>query len=377
MRKKTKKIYVGDVAVGGNSPISVQSMTTAKTSDVDAVVEQINALEEAGCDIARSAINSIEDAKAIGEIKKRTNLPLVADIQFDYKLALAAVENGCDCLRYNPGNIGGSDKVKLLVEKCKEKKIPIRIGVNSGSISRKVVDRFGGVNADSLVASALEEVKILEDLDFHDIKISVKSSDVNTMIDAYRKLSEAVDYPLHLGVTEAGPLYQALVKSSIGIGSLLKDGIGDTIRVSITGDILEEVKAGKAILKALNLRRDGLDIVSCPTCSRTTVDLPSIVKEVEEKTGGLDISSKVAIMGCPVNGPGESKEADYGISAANGMGFLFKDGKTIKKVKEEEIVDTLIEVLQESKENENWSGSSNWNRSWFVFCKTGNLLPEN
>ena len=353
MRKKTKKIYVGDVAVGGNSPISVQSMTTAKTSDVDAVVEQINALEEAGCDIARSAINSIEDAKAIGEIKKRTNLPLVADIQFDYKLALSAVENGCDCLRYNPGNIGGSDKVKLLVEKCKEKKIPIRIGVNSGSISRKVVDRFGGVNADSLVASALEEVKILEDLDFHDIKISVKSSDVNTMIDAYRKLSEAVDYPLHLGVTEAGPLYQALVKSSIGIGSLLKDGIGDTIRVSITGDILEEVKAGKAILKALNLRRDGLDIVSCPTCSRTTVDLPSIVKEVEEKTGGLDISSKVAIMGCPVNGPGESKEADYGISAANGMGFLFKDGKTIKKVKEEEIVDTLIEVLQESKENEN------------------------
>lgn len=353
MRKKTKKIYVGDVAVGGNSPISVQSMTTAKTSDVEAVVEQINALEKAGCDIARSAINSIEDAKAIGEIKKRTNLPLVADIQFDYKLALAAVENGCDCLRYNPGNIGGSDKVKLLVEKCKEKKIPIRIGVNSGSISRKVVDRFGGVNADSLVASALEEVEILEDLDFYDIKISVKSSDVNTMIDAYRKLSEAVDYPLHLGVTEAGPLYQALVKSSIGIGSLLKDGIGDTIRVSITGDILEEVKAGKAILKALNLRRDGLDIVSCPTCSRTTVDIPSIVKEVEEKTGDLDISSKVAIMGCPVNGPGESKEADYGISAANGMGFLFKDGKTIKKVKEEEIVDTLIEVLQESKENEN------------------------
>lgn len=353
MRKLTRKIYVGDVAVGGDSPISIQSMTTAKTSDVDAVVAQINALEKAGCDIARSAINSIEDAEAISEIKKRTNLPLVADIQFDYKLALAAVENGCDCLRYNPGNIGGSDKVKQLVEKCKEKKIPIRIGVNSGSISRKIVDKFGGVNANSLVASALEEVKILEELDFHDIKISVKSSDVNTMIDAYRKLSASCDYPLHLGVTEAGPLYQALVKSSIGIGSLLKDGIGDTIRVSITGDILEEVKAGKAILKALNLRREGVDIVSCPTCSRTTVDLPNIVREVEEKTGGLDISSKVAIMGCPVNGPGESKEADYGISAANGMGFLFKNGKTIKKVKEEEIVDTLIEVLQESKENEN------------------------
>ncbi len=353
MRKKTKKIYVGDVAVGGNSPISVQSMTTAKTSDIEKVVAQINALEEAGCDIARSAINSIEDAKAIVEIKKRTNIPLVADIQFDYKLALAAVEYGCDCLRYNPGNIGGSDKVKLLVDKCKEKNIPIRIGVNSGSISREIVDKFGGVNSDSLVASALEEVKILEEMDFTDIKISVKSSDVNTMIDAYRKLSDKVDYPLHLGVTEAGPLYQALVKSSIGIGSLLKDGIGDTIRVSITGDILEEVKAGKAILKALNLRRDGLDIVSCPTCSRTTVNLPEIVKEVEEKSMGLDISAKVAIMGCPVNGPGESKEADYGISAANGMGFLFKNGKTIKKVREEEIVDTLIDTLIESKEDEN------------------------
>lgn len=353
MRKKTKKIYVGDVAVGGDSPISVQSMTTAKTSDVEAVVAQIHALEEAGCDIARSAINSIEDAEAIPEIKRRTTIPLVADIQFDYKLALAAVENGCDCLRYNPGNIGGEDKVRLLVDKCKEKNIPIRIGVNSGSISKEIIDRFGGVNADSLVASALEEVKILEDMDFTDIKISVKSSDVNTMIDAYRMLSDEVDYPLHLGVTEAGPLYQALVKSSIGIGTLLKEGIGDTIRVSITGDIVEEVKAGKAILKALNLRRDGIDIVSCPTCSRTTVDLPKIVKEVEDKTAKLDLSAKVAIMGCPVNGPGESKEADFGISAANGMGFLFKNGKTIKKVKEEEIVDTLIESLVEANKNEN------------------------
>lgn len=353
MRKKTKKIYVGDVAVGGDSPISVQSMTTVKTSDIDAVVAQIHALEEAGCDIARSAINSIEDAEAIPEIKSRISIPLVADIQFDYKLALAAVENGCDCLRYNPGNIGGEDKVRLLVDKCKEKNIPIRIGVNSGSIAKEIIDKFGGVNADSLVASALEEVKILEDMDFTDIKISVKSSDVNTMIDAYRMLSDKVDYPLHLGVTEAGPLYQALVKSSIGIGTLLKEGIGDTIRVSITGDVVEEVKAGRAILKALNLRRDGIDIVSCPTCSRTTVDLAKIVKEVEDKTANLDLSAKVAIMGCPVNGPGESKEADFGISAANGMGFLFKNGKTIKKVKEEEIVDTLIESLVEANKNEN------------------------
>lgn len=354
MRKETKKIYVGDVAIGGNSPISIQSMTTAKTSDIDAVVNQINALEKAGCDISRSAINDMDDASAISEIKKRTNLPLVADIQFDYKLALAAVENGCDCLRYNPGNIGSEDKVKQIVEACKNKNIPIRIGVNSGSISREIVDKFGGVNADSLVASAMEEIKILEDMDFYNMKISVKSSDVNTMIDAYRKLSSLVDYPLHLGVTEAGPLYQALVKSSMGIGSLLKDGIGDTIRVSITGDPVEEIKAGKAILKALNLRRDGLDIVSCPTCSRTTVNLEEIVAEVEEKANGLNIDVKVAIMGCPVNGPGESKEADYGISAANGMGFLFKDGKTIKKVKEEQIVDTLLDVLKESYKNEDW-----------------------
>lgn len=352
MRKETKKIYVGDVAIGGNSPISIQSMTTAKTSDIDAVVNQFNALEKAGCDISRSAINDMDDARAISEIKKRTNLPLVADIQFDYKLALAAVENGCDCLRYNPGNIGSEDKVREIVEACKEKNIPIRIGVNSGSISREIVDKFGGVNADSLVASAMEEIKILEDMDFYNMKISVKSSDVNTMIDAYRKLSSLVDYPLHLGVTEAGPLYQALVKSSMGIGSLLKDGIGDTIRVSITGDPVEEIKAGKAILKALNLRRDGLDIVSCPTCSRTTVNLEEIVAEVEEKANGLNIDVKVAIMGCPVNGPGESKEADYGISAANGMGFLFKDGKTIKKVKEEQIVDTLLDVLKESYKNE-------------------------
>lgn len=354
MRKETKKIYVGDVAIGGDSPISIQSMTTSKTSDIDAVVKQINALEKAGCDISRSAINDMDDAKAISEIKKRTNLPFVADIQFDYKLALAAVENGCDCLRYNPGNIGSEDKVREIVEACRNKNIPIRIGVNSGSISREIVDKFGGVNADSLVASAMEEIKILEDMDFYNMKISVKSSDVNTMIDAYRKLSSLVNYPLHLGVTEAGPLYQALVKSSIGIGSLLKDGIGDTIRVSITGDPVEEIKAGKAILKALNLRRDGLDIVSCPTCSRTTVNLEEIVAEVEEKANGLNIDAKVAIMGCPVNGPGESKEADYGISAANGMGFLFKDGKTIKKVTEDQIVDTLLDVLKERHKNEDW-----------------------
>lgn len=354
MRKLTRKIYVGDVAIGGDSPISIQSMTTYQTSDIDKVVDQINALENLGCDISRSAINTVEDAKAISQIKKRTNIPFVADIQFDYKLALLAVENGCDALRINPGNIGSKDKVIEVVNKCKEKNIPIRIGVNSGSVHKSMIEKYHGVNVDSLVYSAIEEVKTLEELDFFDIIISVKSSDVNTMIDSYRKLSSLVDYPLHLGVTEAGPLYTALVKSSIGLGSLLKDGIGDTIRVSITGDPLEEIKAGKAILKALGLRRDGIDLISCPTCSRTTVDLPKIAQEVERKIAGINKNLKVAIMGCPVNGPGEAKEADYGIACAKGYGFLFKKGKTIRKVDEDKIVDELIGTIMKDCSDENW-----------------------
>lgn len=351
--KKTRKVYVGDVAIGGGSPISIQSMTTKETKNIEEVVKQINDFEKAGCDISRSAINSLEDARAISEIKKRTNLPFVADIQFDYKLALAAVENGCDCLRINPGNIGGSDKVKILVEKCKEKNIPIRIGVNSGSVHKDMIEKYKGVNVDSLVYSALDEVKVLEELDFYDIVISIKSSDVNTMIDVNRKISSLCDYPLHLGVTEAGPLYQALVKSSIGMGSLLKDGIGDTIRVSITGDPIQEVKAGKTILKSLGLRRDGVDLVSCPTCSRTSVNLDEIVNEASERLDKLNLNLKVAIMGCPVNGPGEAKEADYGIACAKGYGFLFKKGITIKKVKQEEIVDSLIEEILKDEKNEN------------------------
>lgn len=351
--KKTRKVYVGDVAIGGGSPISVQSMTTKKTCEIEKVVQQINDFENAGCDISRSAINSLEDAKAIGEIKKRTNLPFVADIQFDYKLAIAAVENGCDCLRINPGNIGGVDKVKILVEKCKEKNIPIRIGVNSGSVHKDMIEKYGGVNVDSLVYSALDEVKILEEMDFYDIVISIKSSDVNTMIDVNRKISKLCDYPLHLGVTEAGPHYQAVVKSSIAMGSLLKDGIGDTIRVSITGDPLKEIKAGKTILKSLGLRKDGIDLVSCPTCSRTTVNLDKIVEEAEKRLEDLKLNLKVAIMGCPVNGPGEAKEADYGIACANGYGFLFKKGVTVKKVDQEKIVDTLIDEILKDKNNEN------------------------
>ncbi|MDO4594875.1 MAG: flavodoxin-dependent (E)-4-hydroxy-3-methylbut-2-enyl-diphosphate synthase [Tissierellia bacterium] len=346
MRKNTRKVMVGDVAVGGYSPISVQSMTTEKTSDINKVVKQINSLKNLGCDISRSAINSEDDAKAINIIKEKTNLAFVADIQFDYRLAIYAIENGCDCLRINPGNIGDSDKVKLLVDKCKSRNIPIRIGVNSGSIHKDLLKKYNGVNIDSLVYSAIEEVELLESLDFHDIIISIKSSDVNTMIDANRKISAMLDYPLHLGVTEAGPLSISSVKSSIGIGSLLKDGIGDTIRVSITGNPLDEIRVGKLILKSLNLNDEGIDIVSCPTCSRTTVDLSKIVDIAQEKLSKLKINKKVAIMGCPVNGPGEAKEADYAIACANGVGFLFKNGKTVKKVKEENIVDELVNFIK-------------------------------
>ncbi|MDO4661966.1 MAG: flavodoxin-dependent (E)-4-hydroxy-3-methylbut-2-enyl-diphosphate synthase [Tissierellia bacterium] len=346
MRKVTRKVMVGNVAVGGNSPITVQSMTTEKTSDIDKVVNQILELKKEGCDISRSAINSIEDAKAIPIIKEKTQIPFVADIQFDYKLAIAAVENGCDCLRINPGNIGDKEKVKILVNLCKEKNIPIRIGVNSGSIHKDLLEKYNGVNIDSLVYSAIEEIKVLEEMDFYDIIISIKSSDVNMMIDVNRKISELVDYPLHLGVTEAGPLFQATVKSSIGIGTLLKEGIGDTIRVSITGNPVEEIRVGKEILRVLNLRNDGVDIVSCPTCSRTTVNLDKIVNEAQEKLREINSNKKVAIMGCPVNGPGEAKEADYGIACANGYGFLFKKGITLKKVKEEDIVEELVSLIK-------------------------------
>ncbi|MCI5839164.1 MAG: flavodoxin-dependent (E)-4-hydroxy-3-methylbut-2-enyl-diphosphate synthase [Peptoniphilaceae bacterium] len=347
--KKTKKLMVGNVPIGGGFPITVQTMTTEKTSNIDSVVSQINDFEKAGCDISRSAVNSFEDAKAIKEIKKRTNLPFIADIQFDYKLAIAAVEGGCDALRINPGNIGSVDKVKLVVEKCKEYKIPIRIGVNSGSVHQSQIEKYNGVNVNSLVFSAMDEVKVLEEMGFFDIAISIKSSVVNTMIEVNRKISTLCDYPLHIGVTEAGPFFSSTVKSSIGIGTLLSEGIGDTIRVSITGDPLEEIRVGKEILKSLNLRKDGIDIVSCPTCSRTTVDLKKIVKEVEIKTKDIKKDIKVAIMGCPVNGPGESKEADLGIAASNGIGFLFKNGEIIKKVKEDEIIDTLIKAIEESK----------------------------
>lgn len=346
MRKKTRQVFVGSVAVGGDAPITVQSMTTTPTSDVEKTVAQILAMEEEGCDITRSAINSLEDAKAIPEIKKRTNIPLVADIQFDYKLALYAVEYGCDCLRINPGNIGSREHVEELVAACKEKQIPIRIGVNSGSVHRDMIEKYGGVNVESLVYSALDEVKILEECDFYDIVVSIKSSDVRTMIDAYRLFSEKSDYPLHLGVTEAGPAFQGTIKSAVGIGTLLAEGIGDTIRVSITGDPVQEITIGKEILKSLGLRRDGIDIVSCPTCSRTTIPLLDIVEEVQRRAKALKKDLKIAIMGCPVNGPGEAKEADLGIAGAKGQGIIFRKGKVIKRCKQEDLIDELMKVVE-------------------------------
>ena len=317
-RRKTKKIMVGNVAVGGNSNITVQSMTNTDTKDIGKTVAQIKRLEDAGCHIIRSAITDLEDAKAITEIKKNIKIPFVADIQYDYKLAIAAVENGADCLRINPGNIGSKDKVREVVNVCKERNIPIRIGVNSGSVKKEFLEKYNGVNENSLVYSALEQVKILEDMNYDNIKLSLKASSVPLTIKTYDKISQMVDYPLHLGVTESGPTWRGTIKSSVGIGTLLSMGIGDTIRISLTGDPVEEVRVGREILKSLNLLDEGIEIVSCPTCARTKINLIKLVEEAEKRLVGINKPIKVAIMGCPVNGPGEAREADIGIAGGKG-----------------------------------------------------------
>lgn len=345
-RKETKKIYVGDVPVGGDSFISIQSMTNTNTKDVKSTVSQIKKLEEAGCDIIRMAVNDLDDAAALREIKKEIKIPIISDIQFDYKLALAAAENESDAIRLNPGNIGDSWKIKEVIEACKFYNIPIRVGVNSGSIKEEFLDKFKGVNASSICLSAMEEVEILEKNNFYDIAVSLKASSVNLTIESYRKFSEMSNYPLHLGVTEAGTPKKGVVKSAIGIGTLLSEGIGDTIRVSLTSDPLDEVIAGKDILKALDLRREGIDLISCPTCARTKVDLIEIVKNVEDKLYAMDKNLKVAIMGCAVNGPGEAREADIGIACGNGNGLIFKKGEIIKKVPEEQLLSELLSEIE-------------------------------
>lgn len=341
-RKKTRVIKVGNVLIGGDNPIAVQSMTNTRTRDIDKTVKQILELEEAGCDIIRSAISDFEDAKAIEEIKRQINIPIIADIQYDYKLALESIKYGVDGLRINPGNIGSLDKVKEVVNACKNNNISIRIGVNSGSIKQEFLDQYGGVNEKSMVYSALEQVKLLESLDFFDIKISLKASNVSLTIKSYEMISSLCDYPLHLGITEAGPSWRGTIKSSVGIGSLLNMGIGDTIRISLTSDPVEEIKVGREILKSLDLLKEGIELISCPTCGRTNIDLIKIVNQAEKRLEGIKKHIKVAIMGCAVNGPGEAKEADIGIAGGNGEGLIFAKGKIIKKVPEEDLLDELI-----------------------------------
>lgn len=345
-RKTTRKVKVGNIYVGGDAPITVQSMTNTDTRDIKATVAQINELIKAGCDIIRCAVPDMEAAIAIKEIVKQIDIPLVADIHFDYRLALESINNGISALRINPGNIGSLDRVELLAKSAKEKDIPIRIGVNSGSLDKSLLAKYGKVTSDALVESALSHINILEKVNFNDIIISIKSSDVPMMIDSYRLMSKKTDYPLHLGVTEAGTIWRGSIKSSVGIGALLSEGIGDTIRVSLTGDPLEEIKVGKEILKSLGLIKGGIEFISCPTCGRTQIDLINIAKEVEDRISNLNKDIKVAVMGCVVNGPGEAREADIGIAGGNGEGLIFKKGEIIKKVKENELVEALIKEIE-------------------------------
>lgn len=346
-RNNTRVIKVGDVLIGGTNPISIQSMTNTQTKDVDSTVNQILGMEKYGLDIIRFAVNDLEDAEAIPKIKARINTPTIADIQYDYKLALMAVENGVDGLRINPGNIGARWKVEEVANACREKGISIRIGVNAGSLHQEFLDKFGGVNEDSIVESALQEINILESMNFKDIKVSLKASNVNLTIASNRKFAKVSDIPLHLGVTEAGPGMQGIIKSSVGIGTLLAEGIGDTIRVSLTDEPVAEVKAGKEILKSLGLRTDGIEIISCPTCARTKVNLFKIVEEAQKRFASMDKNMKVAIMGCPVNGPGEAREADIGIAGGNGEGLIFKKGQIVRKVKEEDLLNELIKEMED------------------------------
>ncbi len=354
MRKETKTIQVGNLKIGGDSPIIIQSMTNTATADIEKTVSQIKELEEEGCQLVRVTINNIAAAEAIKEIKKRISIPLVADIHFDYRLALLSIENGIDKLRINPGNIGNDEKVKLVVEAAKKKNIPIRIGVNSGSLEKEILEKYKKPCADALVESAMYHVKLLEKYNFYDIVVSLKSSNVIMMLDAYKKISSLVDYPLHLGVTEAGTKFQGTVKSAIGIGSLLAEGIGDTIRVSLTENPVEEIKVAKEILKVLGYLDTGVEIISCPTCGRTEIDLISLAKQVEKEYENKKNKFKIAVMGCVVNGPGEAKESDYGIAAGKGQGILFKKGKIIKKVEEKKLLEELKLMIENDYKNNNY-----------------------
>ncbi len=347
-RMKTKEIRIGNRVIGGSNPILIQSMTNTKTEDIKATVAQIQALTEAGCEIIRCTVPTMEAAEALTEIKKQITIPLVADIHFDYRLAIAAIEHGADKIRINPGNIGSAERVQAVVDAAKERNIPIRVGVNSGSLEKELVERYGGVTAEGLVESALAQVKIIEDMGYDNLVISIKSSDVLMCARAHELIADRTEYPLHVGITEAGTLYSGNIKSAVGLGIILYQGIGDTIRVSLTGDPLEEIKSAKRILKTLGLRKGGIEVVSCPTCGRTQIDLIGLANQVETLVQEFPLDIKVAVMGCVVNGPGEAKEADLGIAGGKGVGLLIKKGEVVGKVPEEELLPTL------RKELENW-----------------------
>jgi (E)-4-hydroxy-3-methylbut-2-enyl-diphosphate synthase len=344
-RKKTREIKVGNVTVGGSAPVIVQSMTNTYTQDIESTTRQIKQLENAGCEIVRVAVPDEEAASAIAAIKKQIAIPLIADIHFDYRLAIASVKAGADGLRINPGNIGGKEKIKAVVDTAKAFDISIRIGVNSGSLEKDLLKKYKGATAEAMVESALRHIDLMRSLDFYALKLSIKASDVPRTVEAYRRLSEKTDLPLHVGVTEAGGLYSGIVKSSIGIGMLLAEGIGDTIRISLTRDPVEEIRVGYEILKALNIRQHGPDIVSCPTCGRCNINLFEIAEQVEKALLTNPHPIKVAIMGCVVNGPGEAKEADIGVAGGDGTGVLFKKGKVIKKFPQEQLADVLLKEI--------------------------------
>ena len=351
-RESTRVIHIGDRVIGGGNPILIQSMTNTKTEDVEATVRQIHQLEAAGCEIIRCTVPTMEAARALFEIKRQISVPLVADIHFDHKMAIAAIENGADKIRINPGNIGGKDKLAAVVAAAKERNIPIRVGVNSGSLEKELVEKYHGVTAQGIVESALNKVHMIEELGYENMVISIKSSDVLMCVRAHEILAEKTDYPLHAGITEAGTIISGNIKSSIGLALILNQGIGDTIRVSLTGDPVEEIKSAKLILRTLGLRKGGIEVISCPTCGRTKIDLISLANQVETMAAKYPLDIKVAVMGCAVNGPGEAKEADIGIAGGIGEGLLIKKGEIIKKIPE----DQLLAVLED--ELKNWGGQA-------------------
>ncbi|MBQ8306377.1 MAG: flavodoxin-dependent (E)-4-hydroxy-3-methylbut-2-enyl-diphosphate synthase [Blautia sp.] len=352
-RDRTRVIRIGDRVIGGGNPILIQSMTNTKTEDEEATIAQILALEQAGCDIIRAAVPTMEAAEAIGRIRKGIHIPLVADIHFDYRLAIAAIRNGADKIRINPGNIGGTDRIRAVVEEARAHGIPIRVGVNSGSLEKELVEKYHGVTAEGLVESALDKVRIIEELGYDQLVISIKSSDVLMCARAHELIAEQSDYPLHVGITEAGTLWSGNIKSAIGLGIILYQGIGDTIRVSLTGPPLEEVKAAKRILKTLGLRKGGVEVVSCPTCGRTQIDLIGLANQVETMVQEFPLDIKVAVMGCVVNGPGEAKEADLGIAGGSGVGLVIRHGEILRKVPEDQLLEALRTELVRMAEEQN------------------------